>query len=145
MTLPFRLGAGALVAAAIASCAPPEMMGTSTVDNDFRVNARRWTDGGGLVIAYSLEERAGQLAVCGAWATRRSGAANTYNDQLIRVLRVHTEEERLISDLAFMAQVDSVEALAGATASCANTGRAWSAAYAETPTEIRSGQRVFSD
>ena len=118
------IAAAALTTACAAAFYEPA--GFDTVDDSYAVGGGTWSTGGGITAVAGIEQRGGNAAVCGAWATdRQSTLSYPYNADVMATGSVYAGDTRLVQDLGFMQRVDRPADLAGAQARCVDTGIAW--------------------
>jgi hypothetical protein len=123
----------ALAAPLLAACAAaPEPAGTAAVSRDWSEAAGRWSSGGSLIVAATVQEDAGRVALCGAWTTtRQSVLSRRHNVEVMAAGSASLGRERLVTGLGFMPEVPRERSLAGATARCVRTALAWRPGAAE--------------
>ena len=134
--------------AAVTGCAAAfyEPAGFATVDEGYVVGGGTWNTGGGITVVADVEERNGNAAVCGAWATdRQSTLSYPYNRDVMATGSVYLGGTRLVQDLGFMQQADHPAYLPAAEARCVDTGVAWRAEFAGMQPELAFPRLSFRD
>ncbi|MFD1157041.1 hypothetical protein [Roseovarius aestuarii] len=135
------------VATALSACALPKTDVVARLGADPVTSGGTYTSGGGLTVAVDLREWQGQTLVCGVWAKSRQQSVLTARaeHQVLGSGAVFLGQERFLSNLLYMRQVDPAPSYGGREANCANTGRAWQSSYATLRPTIRIPRQVVAN
>lgn len=122
----------------LAGCAAGTPIESTSIDAQYQTGGGVWNSGGGITFAFTVFERNGGAAVCGAWTMdRQSVVTSELNRPVVEVASVVIGGDRLIQNLWFMRQVPYSDNITGQQANCVLSDRPWKAAYDGLSPEVR--------
>lgn len=123
----------------IASCTSRTPIPGSKIDRSYSVGGYRWNSGLQVLVFYKVFNSNGQVAVCGAWATRGGGSVSRA-DVGLGVGVVNLGGSRILQGIDFMqgmSEIDSPKGVFGKPTNCISTSVAWTDSFDSAEAVLR--------